>query len=131
MKKTFLLASLISIMLIVGLVLIGCGGDKNSPSGVAKQFYAAAEKGDFKGMTALMDPQSAQFMAAMGEKIEGAVNSEGGVKESVNTKGGVVKTEETIDGDTAKVKLTFKDGSTEDLDLVKVDGKWKVTIKFK
>jgi hypothetical protein len=49
-------------------------------------------------------------------------------KGMVAAKGGITNTEETIDGDTAIVETTFKDGSTEELNLVKVDGKWKVTI---
>ena len=133
MLKILRAAGIISVMLIIGLAVIGCGGGKggNSPSGVAKQFYTAAEKGDVKAMTALMDPDSAQLIAAMAEKIEGTAENEGSIKKNVREKGGIIKAEEAIEDDTAKVTLTFKDGSTENLDLVKIDGKWKVTIKFK
>jgi hypothetical protein len=43
-------------------------------------------------------------------------------------KKGVASTEEKIDGDKAVVKVTYKDGSTDDINLIKVDGKWKVTV---
>jgi len=126
MKRIFTIG-LISIMLIIGLVFISCGGG-NSPSAVAKQFYAAAEKENFKAMGDLMEPESAQIMAALAEKMEGSAGEEGGMGEAVKEKGGIVNTEETIDGDTATVRLTFKDESTEELKLVRIDGKWKVTL---
>jgi len=36
---------------------------------------------------------------------------------------------ETINGDKATVNVTYKDGSTDDISLVKVKGDWKVTIE--
>ena len=130
MKKYLFLFGLVSIMLIIGLTVIACGKGGGSPSDVARQFWTAAEKGDFKTMTNLMDPESAEIMAALSEKMERAAeeDEEGGMSDSIKEKGGLVKTEETIDGDTATVKLTFGDESTEDLKLVKTDGKWKVTL---
>ena len=118
----------ILVVLSIALFVFGCGsGGGNSPSAVARQFYAAAEKDNFKGMRDLMEPESAQLMAALEEKMEGATG-EGGMGDLIKEKGGIVNAEETIDGDTATVKLTFKDESTEDLKLVRIDGKWKITL---
>jgi len=125
--KRFFSIGLISIMLIIGLAVISCGGG-NSPSAVARQFYAAAEKENFKAMTDLMEPESAELMNALAEKMEGSAGEEGGMGATVKEKGGIVNAEETIDGDTATVRLTFKDESTEDLKLVRINGKWKVTL---
>jgi hypothetical protein len=35
---------------------------------------------------------------------------------------------EVIDGDTAVVTVKFSNGETTNLDMIKVDGKWKVNI---
>lgn len=118
MKRFLFLVGVVSFALIFCFTVIGCGKSGGSPSSVAKQLYAALEKGDAKAIGELMTPESAQMMAMFMEKAKGMVTA----------KGGITDTEETIDGDTAVVTTTFKDGSTEDLKLVKVDGKWKVTI---
>jgi len=110
---------LTSLMLIVALVsTIGCntGG---SPSKVTRQFFAAVEKGDVKTYSELSTPETAQIIVMFGEKAKG----------SIIAKGGIVSTEETINGDTAVVEITFKDGSKEKLDFKKIDGKWKVDMK--
>ncbi|MDR2476769.1 MAG: DUF4878 domain-containing protein [Treponema sp.] len=113
MKKYSFLLGLIGFMLI-----IGCSKGGGSPSDVAKQLYTALEKGDAKTVGELMTPEAAQMMTMFMEKAKGMVTA----------KGGITSTEETIDGDTAVVKTTFKDGSIEELEFVKIDGKWKVTI---
>jgi hypothetical protein len=53
-----------------------------------------------------------------GTKAQGMVTENGKIKTMV----------ESVNGDTAVVKVTFENGEEEDIDLVKVDGKWKVTI---
>ena len=117
MKKTLFLIGVVSFALIIGFTVLGCGGG-GSPSSVVKQLFTAIEKGDAKNLNELMTPESAAMMGMFMEKAKG----------SMTEKGGITKTEETINGDTAVVKATFKDGSTDELKLVKVDGKWKVTI---
>jgi hypothetical protein len=37
---------------------------------------------------------------------------------------------ETIDGDTAVVTVAFENGEEANIDLVKVDGKWKVSMSM-
>jgi hypothetical protein len=118
MKKFLFLVRLISLMLVIGFLVIGCGKGGGSPSDVAKQLYTALEKGDAKTVGELMTPEAAQTMTMFMEKVKGMVVA----------KGGITNTEETIDGDTAVVKTTFKDGTTGELEFVKVDGKWKATI---
>jgi hypothetical protein len=119
MRRTLYFAGFIGFILIIGLTVFGCAKGGGSPSSVSKQFYTALEKGDTKAVNELMTPESAEMMAMFMEKAKGTIAS----------KGGVTKTEETINGDTAVVKTTFKDGSTEELNLVKVDGKWKIIMK--
>jgi hypothetical protein len=117
MKKHFSFIGLISLLLIIGILVIGCSGG-GSPTSVVKKLHTAIEKGDAKAIGQLMTPEAAQMMAMMGEKAKGMIA----------TYGGVAKTEETIDGNNAVVKVTYKNGETGDFELIKIDGKWKVTI---
>jgi len=117
MKKHFSFIGLISLLLIMGIVVIGCSGG-GSPTSVVKKLHTAMEKGDSKAIGQLMTPEAAQMIAMMGEKVKGMMA----------TYGGIAKTEETIDGNNAVVKVTYKNGETSDYQLVKIDGKWKVTI---
>ena len=117
MKKYALLAGLISLMLIIGMALISCGGA--GPSSVVKSLHTAIEKGDTKAINNLATTETAQLLAMLGDKGKGALAE----------KGGITKAEETITGDTAVVNVTYKNGETEKFDLVKEDGKWKVSMK--
>jgi len=117
MKKILNLAGLICLMLIVGLAIVSCakGG---SPTQVIKKLHTAIEKGDAKTITELSTAEAGGIIVMFSEKLSGMIAESGGV----------ASMSEKITGDTAVVTVTFKDGSTEDYDLVKEDGKWKVTI---
>jgi hypothetical protein len=117
MKKHFSFIVLISFLLIMGIVVMGCSGG-GSPTSVVKKLHTAIEKGDSKAIGQLMTPEAAQMMVAMGDKAKGMISSYGGIS----------KMEETINGDDAVVKVTYKNGETSNYELVKIDGKWKVTI---
>jgi hypothetical protein len=117
MKKHFSFIGLISLLLIIVIVAIGCSGG-GSPTSVVKKLHTAIEKGDSKAIGQLMTPEAAQMMAMMGEKTKGMMASYGGI----------ARTKETIHGNTAIVEVTYKNGETSDYELVKINGKWKVTI---
>jgi len=114
MKKLVkgILVVVIAASLVFGLA--SCGG--GSPTAAAKGFYAAVEKGDAKAMEKYSSKETAALIAAFGEKAQ----------TSIKERGKITGTSEEIDGDTAKVTLTFANGDTEDLDMIKVDGQWKV-----
>jgi len=116
MKKTMFFIGLISLILITGLVVSSCGG--GSPTSVVKQLHTAIEKGDSKKIGELMTSDAAQLMIMYGDKAKGLIVS----------KGKITKTEEEINGDDATVTVTYANGETEDYDLVKKDGKWKVEL---
>jgi len=110
------LVAVVAASLVFGMV--SCGG--GSPTAAAKGFVAAVEKGgDAKALEKYATAETAGLIAMFGEKA----------KTSLAEKGKITNTSEEIDGDTAKVTLTFANGETTDLDLVKVDGKWKVSVK--
>jgi hypothetical protein len=118
MKKFFTFIGLFSFILIIGITVIGCGG--GSPSSVVKKLHTAVEKGDANEINKLMEPQAAGLTIKMLSEIQ-TMSADSG---------GIAKTEESITGDKAKVKVTYKNGDTDDFDLVKIDGKWLVTIDF-
>ena len=112
MKRVIMLAGVFCVLFVVG-----CGGG-GSPSSAARKFFDALVKNDVKAMEAVATPETVQLIAMFGEKASGMAAAHGKI----------TKTTEKIDGDTAVVTVTYEDGETEDVDLVKVDGKWKVTI---
>ena len=117
MRKHFSFIGLISLLLIIGIFAVGCS-EGGSPTSVVKKLHTAIEKGDSKTIGELMTPGAAQIMALMGEKVKGMIAAYGGI----------AKTEESINGDNAVVKVTYTNGETDDYSLVKIDGKWKVAI---
>lgn len=112
-----LLAAVFAASLIIGAA--SCSGGGASPSTVVKNFYAAAEKGDAKKVAEYCTPETGAMLSSLGEKLT----------ESTKQTGKVTSTKETIDGDTAKVEVTYEKGDPQTIDLVKVDGKWLITVK--
>jgi len=117
MKRYLYFIGLISLILIIGLAVTSCGSG-SSPTSVVKQLHTAIEKGDSKKIGELMTPDGAEMVIMMGDKMKGVLASYGDI----------TGTKETIEGDTATVVVTYKNGETSDYDLVKVDGKWKVSV---
>ncbi|MCL2806413.1 MAG: DUF4878 domain-containing protein [Treponema sp.] len=116
MKKIVFLASLVIVAL-----LIGCSGPSaGSPGAAVEKFFNAVEKNDLQAMAEVATPETVQIMAMLGSKAQGTAATYGKIK--------IVS--EDISGDTAKVKASFDNGEEADIDLVKVDGKWKVKISL-
>jgi cephalosporin hydroxylase len=59
-----------------------------------------------------------QMMAMLGEKASGIIATHGEIK----------STDGIADSDTAIVALVFETGEVQNLDLMKIDGCWKITI---
>ncbi|MDR3276049.1 MAG: DUF4878 domain-containing protein [Treponema sp.] len=114
-KKGFWLG--IPVMVLVFGLMLACSG-ASSPSDAVKQFYAACEKGDANAAAELMTADAAPWASMFMSQLAGQIAETGGI----------VETSEVINGETAVVTITLKDGSTNDFDLVKVDGKWKITL---
>ena len=119
MKRKLFLVGVVSFALIIGFTVLGCGGG-GSPTSVFKKYHAASLKGDMKAVTELMEPSAAALVSSMatGEDL----------KKAAEESGAIDKIEETIDGDTATLKVTFKNGKTDTVNMVKLDGKWKVSM---
>jgi len=114
MKNLLKVLGVVVMCLSIGLTVVACGSP--SPSTVAKKFYAALEKGDMEAAGKYATPETVAMLAMVGSKLPPMLKNYGGIK-SVSEK---------IDGDVAKVSIVFKNDETSDLDLKRVDGKWKV-----
>jgi hypothetical protein len=119
MKNTMKFLGVIALAAVIGLTAAACkSGGGASPSSAVRSFHTAVEKGDAKALEKVATSETAALMAMFGEKA----------KEGVTANGKIKSTTEKIDGDTAVVTVTYDNGETQDIDLVKEDGKWKVSI---
>lgn len=119
MKK--ILARLCMVV-AVALFVVGC---KKGPDAVAVKFFECVADGKYEKAADYASSSTKPLVAMMN-----AMPAE--AKEEM--KGSKIKAVETkIDGDKATVKLeiTDKNGKvdTDDVDLVKEDGEWKVNVK--
>ena len=121
---------LVVIALGCAAMFAGCGA--KTPGDVSVAFMQKLSKGDFEGAKAYCDKTTAGLLTMM----EGmAANDPKALAEFKEKEGAKFEvTEEKIDGDKAsvRIKITNKDGEIEEgdpVDLVKVDGEWKVAIK--
>jgi uncharacterized protein YceK len=105
--------------LTILVLMVGCSA-VSSPKAVVQKFYKAVEKNDTKAMAKVATPETVQLMAMFGTKISGMMAPYGKTKSIT----------EAIDGDTAVVTVAFENGEEANIDLVKVDGKWKVSISM-
>jgi hypothetical protein len=109
------------ISLVFGVVctlfVFACS-QADTPSAVAKKFYEALTKNDAKAIGQYATPETAALVTTYGAKIQS----------SMTTYGKITEVTESIDGETASATLKFENDETLDLNLVKVDGKWKVAV---
>ena len=91
----------------------------NSPKAAVLKFAKAVEQNDTKAMAKVATPETVQLMAMFGPKIQGMIAAQAGGKPKVTEK---------INGDTAVVTIILEDGDEMNIDLIKVNGKWKVSI---
>jgi hypothetical protein len=102
-----------AFLLLLACLLAGCSP---SPRSVAVEFMTELSKGNVTRAKALATPQAAQ-MIDMSASL-GALPS--GPFEFVS--------EEILSDSKARVTLRNGNGKTEKVDLVKIDGDWKVAL---
>lgn len=106
----------VSLVCAMCLFAVGCGGG-NNPSAVALKFYEAVAKGDAEAMGKYATSETIATFVPLMSKVQPLVAAMG--------KPRVVSQE--IDGDHATVVLKFaNEEDPEEVELVKVDGKWRV-----
>ena len=126
--KKFLLA------LIAIFVLAGCSSD---PKGVAEDFIRALYEGDSKTLVDAIDipdkdrsdDGSMQMINGKLIQMAGAGKEEASKRDGLKGVSGELQTS-SEESAIVKVTVSFKNGMshTEDVDLIKKDGKWKVSL---
>ncbi|MEZ0005233.1 hypothetical protein ABH942_000584 [Flavobacterium sp. 28YEA47A] len=119
--KAFLILGFLSFSFFVS-----CSNDSN-PEAVAEKFLNHVNKGEFKEAKEYCDEQTASLIGMM-ESMAGAKKDE--LKKN-DAKVEIISSEVKDDKATVKYKTVGGKAETsaeQTLNLVKVDGKWKVTI---
>lgn len=112
MKKLLLLFAVCAL-------LVSCSSG-NTPRAVAEKFSIELSKGNIDKASEYCTPEAAAMLAM--------AKSFGGSTEMVKEDFKFVFKKEEIEGDTAKVYFEDENGEEEEIDLVKLDGKWKVVL---
>lgn len=117
------------VVILLSIILIGCGSSPSTPEDVAKEFLMRVEKGSSSALD-LFSPEIVQMIGK--EKLLKAIEEQ---SQNMKSKGGIKNIDVTnvkVEGDEAMMKVTtnFNDGSseTEDMKLIKKDGDWLITI---
>lgn len=129
MKTTFknIAAKAFLILGFVSFTFFASCSSDNDPEAVAKKFLDHVNKGEFKEAKEYCDEQTASLIGMM-EGMAGDKTKE--LKDS-DVKVEIVSSEVKDDKATVKYKSTggkSANSAEQTLNLVKVDGKWKVTI---
>ncbi len=105
--------------------IVGCGAGAKTPTQTVKEFLTAVINNDVEAMSKVATQETVQLMAMFGTKAQEALSEQGFADMNQFT------FVEAIDGDTATVTMQDSNGEEgETLDLVKVDGKWMVSINM-
>jgi len=118
---------LLALLIVIVSLLTACSAS-DSPSAVVKKAFAAAEKGDWDTFDeysiSSMDNRIESKNSLARDRIRAFIPNYGSLKNIIS---------ETINGDEATVKASFKSGKDYDLKLIKHNGKWKIhyNINFK
>ena len=115
-KKNWL--GILVMVLVFGMMVVGCDNIGGSPTSVVKRYYSAIVKGDAKTIGEVMTAKGAQKLTPIMSIA----------KDHVTALGKITEIKEDIDGDTGVVRVTFSNGDTEEIDVRKVNGKWKVSV---
>ena len=117
MKKFRLLCTAAVVVMSV-FILTGCGRAKSSePRNVAQSFLESLARADIQAAKELSTSQAAAMLDMIAPMIEPEPDFS------------IEFVDETIEGD--KAVVNFRDNNTGDMeqvDLVKVDGEWKVDV---
>ena len=121
MKRVVIVVSIICSVFL----FVGCGS--NNPEAVVKKYYAAADKGDIKGMQKFLAPEASSLLDGF-IKYNEKETKKSLADEAKKGKFKIKSTTEKIEGDKATVTVILANGKTETEKLTKIDGKWKLTL---
>ena len=89
----------------------------DSPKITVKKFFNAVQDSDYTAMAEVATPGTVQIFTFAGPILNRTIRPIGRFTAT-----------EIITGDSAVVSVTFENEETIDINLVKIEGKWKVSI---
>ena len=117
----------IGFVLLFSFFMISCDGGSDNPQDVAKEFLTALADQDYDKAKELGTENTA-MMIGMIESMA-SMAPEGEADAGMGEMDDITWGETEIDGDKAVCRYASPDQADQKLDLVKVDGKWKVDMK--
>lgn len=114
----------IGFVLLFSFFMVSCGGSSDNPQDVAAEFMTALADQDYDKAKDL-GTENTVMMIGMIESMA-SMAPEGEESEEM---GEITWGETEIDGDNATCFYSTPDKADQQVDLVKVDGDWKVDMK--
>ncbi len=110
----------------------GCGGADQSPDGAVRAFAAAARAGDRETMLELLGPRTRRWLdeaAASGTRMVAARGFQAVELIGVGPASGAARIAVRSEADgVARVEVVDQQGNRSDLEVVEVDGHWRVEL---
>ena len=116
----------IGFVLLFSFFMVSCGGSSDNPQDVAKEFMTALGDQDYDTAKDL-GTENTVMMIGMIESM--ASMAPEGEADTTGDMGEITWGETEIDGDKATCFYSTPDKEGEKVELVKVDGDWKVDMK--
>ena len=131
--------NVLMVAVVMGLVLAACSPSDATPKDAAMKCANHLKSGNYEALVnelafngevspEEMKQQKSLLVSVLKDKTEKSLEKQGKIKDVE-----FVSEQISEDGNTAVVKLNFIYGNGEneptDFDLVKIDNKWKVTVK--
>lgn len=116
----------IGFVLVFSAFMFACGGSSDDPQAVAKDFLTALADQDYDAAKKLGTENTVQMLTMIESMADMA--PEGEDMDMGADMDAIEWGETEVDGDSAVVHYKAED-KEEKLDLVKVDGEWKVDMK--
>jgi ABC-type glycerol-3-phosphate transport system substrate-binding protein len=119
------------LAVVASLVFAGCGNNSKTPSDIALKVMDAAKDLDFKTIKQYLTNNPVESLEEFEKSIKENTEETNDIKERMKgAKWKIVSENIAEDGNSATVKMEiiFVNGETKshEVDLVKVDGEWKV-----
>lgn len=128
----------LSILIVAGLLMGGCGGGgQSTPQGAVEAYMKAFERGDAKALFKLVDPEVTKELEAYGGEQFFIMMMSEFLKE-VDLVSYKINNVEQVGSDRAVAEITVKirwygdsvEEETDRIDLVKRGGKWYIVDLF-
>lgn len=125
--------ALAAVALAAAVAGRGCGGDDESPDGAVRAFAAAARAGNRETMIRLLGPRTRAWLADAAARGSRMVGGSRGFQPADligagPTSGAARIAVRSQEDGVARVEVVDEQGNRSDLEVVEVDGRWRVEL---